>query len=57
MISCTKTAAFFDEESDAAIGRLVGLLEPLMIILMAVIIGFIVISIALPMFTMYGSIG
>jgi type IV pilus assembly protein PilC len=52
-----KTAAFFDEESEAAIGRLVGLLEPLMIILMAVIIGFIVISIALPMFTMYGSIG
>jgi type II secretory pathway component PulF len=29
----TKTAAFFDEESDAAISRLVGLLEPLMIIL------------------------
>ncbi len=52
----TKTAAFFDEESDAAISRLVGLLEPLMIILMAVIIGFIVISIALPMFTMYGAI-
>jgi type IV pilus assembly protein PilC len=52
-----KTAAFYDEESEAAIGRLVGLLEPLMIILMAVIIGFIVISIALPMFTMYGSIG
>ena len=52
----TKTAAFFDEESDAAISRLVGLLEPLMIIFMAVIIGFIVISIALPMFTMYGNI-
>jgi type IV pilus assembly protein PilC len=53
----TKTALFFDEESDAAISRLVGLLEPLMIIIMAVIIGFIVISIALPMFTMYGAIG
>ncbi len=52
----TKTAAFFDEESDAAIQRLVGLLEPLMIILMAVIIGFIVIAIALPMFSMYGAI-
>ena len=52
----TKTAAFFDEESDAAVNRLVGLLEPLMIIFMAVIIGFIVISIALPMFTMYGTI-
>ncbi len=52
-----KTAAFFDEESDAAIGRLVGLLEPLMIIIMAVIIGFIVVSIALPMFTMFGAVG
>ncbi len=51
-----KTAAFFDEESDAAIQRLVGLLEPLMIVLMAIIIGFIVISIALPMFTMYSAI-
>lgn len=52
-----KTAAFFDEESDSAISRLVALLEPLMIIIMAVVIGFIVIAIALPMFTMYGSIG
>ena len=52
----TKTAAFFDEESDSAVNRLVGLLEPLMIIIMAIIIGFIVIAIALPMFTMYGTI-
>ncbi len=51
-----KTANFYDEESDAAISRLVGLLEPLMIIFMAVIIGFIVIAIALPMFSMYGEI-
>ena len=49
----TKTAAFLDEESDAAIGRLVGLLEPLMIIIMAVVIGFIVIAMYLPMFQMY----
>ncbi|HAL73924.1 MAG TPA: type II secretion protein F [Clostridiales bacterium] len=52
----TKTAAFFDEESDAAIGRLVGLLEPLMIIIMAVVIGFIVIAMYLPMFQMYSFI-
>lgn len=51
-----KTANFFDEESDAAITRLVGLLEPLMIVFMAMIIGFVVISIALPMFTMYGNV-
>lgn len=53
----TKTAAFYDEESDTAISRLVGLLEPLMIVIMAIIIGFIVISIALPMFTMFGAVG
>jgi len=52
----TKTAAFFDEESDAAIGRLVGLLEPLMIIIMAVVIGFIVIAMYLPMFQMFSFI-
>lgn len=52
----TKTAAFFDEESDAAIARLVGLLEPLMIIIMAVVIGFIVIAMYLPMFQMFSFI-
>jgi type IV pilus assembly protein PilC len=52
-----KTAAFYDEESDAAIQRMVGMLEPLMIVIMAIIVGFIVISIALPMFSMYGAIG
>ena len=51
-----KTANFYDEESDAAITRLVGLLEPLLIIFMAVVIGFVVISIALPMFSMYGNV-
>jgi type IV pilus assembly protein PilC len=52
-----KTAAFYDEESDAAIQRMVGMLEPLMIVVMAIIVGFIVVSIALPMFSMYGAIG
>lgn len=52
-----KTANFYDEESEAAIQRMVGLIEPLMIIIMAVVIGFVVISIALPMFTMFGAVG
>ncbi len=52
-----KTAAFYDEESDAAIQRMVGMLEPVMIVVMAVVIGFVVISIAQPMFGMYGAIG
>jgi len=47
-----KTADFYDEEVEAAIHKLTTLFEPLMIVVMAVIIGFIVISIALPMFDM-----
>jgi type IV pilus assembly protein PilC len=47
-----KTSDFYDEESDAAISKMVGILEPLMIIVMAAVIGFIVVSIMLPMFTM-----
>ncbi len=48
-----KTAAFYDDESDIAIKRMVSMVEPLMIIIMAVIIGFIVIAIILPIYTMY----
>ena len=47
-----KTADFYDEEIDTAIQRLTTLLEPLMIVVMAIIIGFIVISMVLPMFEM-----
>ena len=47
-----KTADFYDEEIDTAIQRLTTLLEPLMIVVMAIIIGFIVISMVLPMFDM-----
>lgn len=45
-----KTASFYDEEVDVAIQRLTTLIEPVMIVVMAVIVGFIVISIAMPMF-------
>ena len=47
-----KTATFYDEESDAAITKLVSMLEPLMIVFMSLIVGFIVMSITLPMFGM-----
>lgn len=36
-----KTADFYEEESDAAITRLVGMIEPLMIIIMGVAIGLV----------------
>ncbi|NJD01357.1 MAG: type II secretion system F family protein, partial [Ruminiclostridium sp.] len=47
-----KTANFYDEEVDVAMQRMVGMMEPLMIVVMAGIVGFIVISMALPMFDM-----
>lgn len=52
-----KTATFYDEEADAAVSKLVGMLEPLMIIIMALIVGFIVVSIIMPMYGMMNSIG
>lgn len=51
-----KTADYYDEEMDAAISKMIGFLEPVMIIVMAVVVGFIVISMILPMFDMYSTI-
>ena len=51
-----KTADFYDEEVEAALTKLTTLLEPLLIVFMAVIIGFIVIAMYLPMFDMFQTI-
>ncbi len=45
-------ANYFDEEADAASTRLVSLLEPIMMIIMALVIGFIVAAVMLPMYGM-----
>lgn len=47
-----KTADFYDEEAEASIQKLTSLIEPLMIVFMGLAIGFIVISMYLPMFDM-----
>jgi type IV pilus assembly protein PilC len=47
-----RTANFYDEETEVALQKLTSLLEPVIILFMAGIIGFIVISMALPMFDM-----
>jgi type IV pilus assembly protein PilC len=52
-----KTADFYDDEVDSAISKMTSLMEPLMIVIMAVVIGAVVISIALPMFSMFETIG
>jgi type IV pilus assembly protein PilC len=51
------TADYFDNEADSAIQRMVSMIEPAMIIVLGVVIGFIVLSIIQPIFSMYGAIG
>ena len=51
------TAADYEFESDSAIDNLLSLLEPVMILVMAVIIAPILIAVLLPMFNMYKMIG
>lgn len=48
----SKTADFYDEEVEVSLQRMTTVMEPIMLIFMAGIIGFIVISMALPMFDM-----
>ena len=52
-----RTADFYDEEVDAAIAKMTAMLEPLMIVFMAVVIGSVIIAIAAPMFGMFNTIG
>ncbi len=52
-----KTADFYDEEVDVAITKMTEMMQPLLIVVMAVIVAFIVISIALPMFDMVNLVG
>lgn len=51
-----KTADFYDDELDTAIQQFTSILEPLMILFMGVVIGFMVISMMLPMFDMYNNV-
>lgn len=47
----------FDYEAELATEKMVTLLQPLMIIILGVIIGTIIISVMLPLYSLYGSIG
>lgn len=51
-----KTADFYDEEVEIAIQTATTLIEPTLIIVMGVVVGFIIISIMLPLFSMYTTI-
>lgn len=51
-----KTADFYDDEVEVALQRMTSLMEPVMLVVMAVIVGFIVIAMAMPMFDMVNTI-
>jgi type IV pilus assembly protein PilC len=52
----SKVAEFYEEEVNAAVKALTSILEPAMIIIVGGIVGFIVISLYLPMFKVYDAI-
>lgn len=51
-----KIADFYDEEVDAAAAALTSIIEPVIIVCMGVVIGFILIAMYLPMFDIIGQI-
>jgi type IV pilus assembly protein PilC len=52
----TKIAEFYEAEVDAKIKSLTALIEPLMIMVVGAVVGFIVISMYLPIFSLYDKI-
>ncbi len=52
-----KIADFYDEEVDAAVATMMAMLEPLIMAFLAVILGGLVISMYLPVFSMAGAVG
>jgi type IV pilus assembly protein PilC len=52
----SKVADFYEDEVDAAVKSLTSVLEPVMIIVIGGIVGFVVISMYLPMFKVYDTI-
>jgi len=53
----SKIADFYDEEVDSTVSTLTSLLEPMLMIFLGVVIGFIVIAMYLPIFKLAGTIG
>ena len=51
-----KIADFYETEVDAKVKALTSLIEPLMIVFVGCMVGFIVISMYLPIFSLYNNI-
>jgi type IV pilus assembly protein PilC len=47
----------FDYDSEMASARMVALIEPVLIVVMAGIVGMVIVAVMMPLFEMYGSVG
>ena len=52
----SKVADFYEDEVEAAVKALTSILEPVMIVIVGGIVGFIVVSMYLPLFKVYDQI-
>jgi type IV pilus assembly protein PilC len=52
----SKIADFYEDQVNAAVKQLASILEPVMIVLVGGMVGFIVISMYMPLFKVYDSI-
>lgn len=52
----SKTAVFYDKEAETATAQMTTMIEPLIIIVLAVVVGFIILSIILPMYDSFEAI-
>ena len=52
----TKIADFYDDEVDAAVGALLSLLEPIMIVFLGVVVGGMIVAMYLPIFDMVNAV-
>jgi type IV pilus assembly protein PilC len=52
-----KIADFYDEEVDTAVGGLTAMLEPMLMVFLGVVLGFIVVAMYLPVFKLASTIG
>lgn len=48
-----KLSEYLEQESEAAVQKMMSILEPLILILIAVVIGMVVASVLLPIYSMY----
>jgi len=52
-----KVADYYQEEHRTAVNQVKTFIEPVMIVFITVIVGFILLSVILPMFELYGQLG